>query len=1149
MARTFTGVTTLHVAATGPKAAVVEGQLEGNGAATSYSVEYASVSHPTEWTPFPSGGTGTITVEQDFVNIKAESTELTPETTYLIRLLASNGAGAIEETLYRSPNGGPELETFTTPTARPFVSKPLVRNVTADSAYLGGDVYPRGVRTEWRFEYATAISGPWSPVPGVEGVISEAEAKVLPEGSTAAGIEGRLTGLSAGHTYYVRLFAENEFGEGVNALGESAGAAKGEIAVFGTAGEPVASAFATHGLHGEAVRLLGSVNPNGAPTSEEQVVSVGGGATGGSFQLSFEGEPTEPIAFGASAQQVEEALDALTAIHHGAAVSGRSGGPYTIYFGSGTLVEKDQPELVGVSSGLTPSGDVVVQTTQQGGVGYDAQYHFEYTPESAFQAEGFAKAISTPSEALGSGDTPRFVGADLAGLAAGESYRYRIAAVNTSSPTVVHGVDHTLTAPAPAVGSEEAPCSNVALRVGSSASLPDCRAYEQVSPVDKKGSQEIFRYDGLAVPAYSLIGEDGDHLMLEAPVTWGTGSGGGQAPYFMSRKATGTWQLMPGTPQPEGGVETYSPQVTNPSLTELGVEASFATSKGSGESKTMIYKVGPAGGPYTTVASVPREQVPQTIPGGWVAASEDFSKLVLQVEDRKLVEPKTTTKTGPDLYEYAEGHLRQVNVGVGTCGATIIKGREEAGGGSVSGPSAVSADGSRVFFEATPGSNCGGEKHVYERVNGSETVDLGAFTFVAATRDGRTVLLEKASGEDIGLYLYGPEAGPAVLLPSTEAAVGAVGAELSVSEDLKAVYFASSSQLSAEAPARSPEIGAESNVLNIYRYDVARREVVFVAQADFEVLVPHMSPDGRFYYFTSRRVGGLPGGATVLHGGVEDLSGFELQATELPTEQVYRYDSSDAVVECVSCASPFDAEPKLGANFGTFDNAQSAALRGLPMLSLTSANGDFAFFQTPADLIPADVDGEVTPEGDAGVGLEHPSRDNSVSGDVYEWRADGVDGCARLQGCLALITNGRGGVLNLLLGTVNEGRDVFIYTGSQLVPRDNDLAGDIYDARVGGGEPPVPAPPIECEGDACSTPASAPIDTTPASLTFSGAGNLVQTSSSYKKHASKPKAKPKRKKKKKKKKGRRSSRKGLALHRHDVKGAKTVRRGVFGRRK
>ena len=31
---------------------------------------------------------------------------------------------------------------------------------------------------------------------------------------------------------------------------------------------------------------------------------------------------------------------------------------------------------------------------------------------------------------------------------------------------------------------------------------------------------------------------------------------------------------------------------------------------------------------------------------------------------------------------------------------------------------------------------------------------------------------------------------------------------------------------------------------------------------------------------------------------------------------------------------------------------------------MVSANGDFAFFTTPAALVPADVDGEVTPEGD-----------------------------------------------------------------------------------------------------------------------------------------------------------------------------------------
>ena len=203
-----------------------------------------------------------------------------------------------------------------------------------------------------------------------------------------------------------------------------------------------------------------------------------------------------------------------------------------------------------------------------------------------------------------------------------------------------------------------------------------------------------------------------------------------------------------------------------------------------------------------------------------------------------------------------------------------------------------------------------------------------------------------------------------------------------------------------------------------------------------------------------------------------------------PTEQVYRYDSVEHAVECVSCASGFDPEPKLGANFGKADSAQGTARDGVPRPSMISANGDFAFFQTPAALVPADVDGEVTPEGDLGGGAfqpEHASGDNSVSGDVYEWRRDGVDGCRELQGCLALITNGRGGLLNILLGSAEDGRDVFIYTHSQLVAQDNDTAGDIYDARIGGGFPGPPPRPVECEGDACSSPASPPSDATPSS--------------------------------------------------------------------
>lgn len=79
----------------------------------------------------------------------------------------------------------------------------------------------------------------------------------------------------------------------------------------------------------------------------------------------------------------------------------------------------------------------------------------------------------------------------------------------------------------------------------------------------------------------------------------------------------------------------------------------------------------------------------------------------------------------------------------------------------------------------------------------------------------------------------------------------------------------------------------------------------------------------------------------------------------------------------------------------------------------------------------------------------------------------------------------------MLLGTDQSGRDVFFTSTSQLVPQDDDSATDIYNARIGGGEPPPAPRPVECDGDACSTPLSAPVDVTPSSFAFSGAGNLT----------------------------------------------------------
>jgi hypothetical protein len=138
------------------------------------------------------------------------------------------------------------------------------------------------------------------------------------------------------------------------------------------------------------------------------------------------------------------------------------------------------------------------------------------------------------------------------------------------------------------------------------------------------------------------------------------------------------------------------------------------------------------------------------------------------------------------------------------------------------------------------------------------------------------------------------------------------------------------------------------------------------------------------------------------------------------------------------------------------------------------------FFDTIAALLPGDIDGEI-----AGQFIEWWS----PSSDVYEWRRNGVEGCALVQGCLSLVSSGHGGTWVQLLGADPSGRDVFFTTTESLVARDADKAIDVYDARVGGGEPALPSPPVECQGGACQSPLAAPIDTTPASLSFSGPGN------------------------------------------------------------
>jgi hypothetical protein len=728
--------------------------------------------------------------------------------------------------------------------------------------------------------------------------------------------------------------------------------------------------------------------------------------------------------------------------------------------------------------------------------GYDTHYYFEYVSAEKFAESGFSGAASTVEMDAGAGESVDgaypdvLVGQDLSGLQPGKSYDYRLVASSVApGDPVVYGATQTLSVPAASASGGGQACPNEAFRTGPSAALPDCRAYEQVTPAEKGGAQDVFKY-GVSAEGW-LVGRDGEHMWLNAPgVQWGSSPDPSASNYTFTRSPTG-WQMTSLTPS-SAGPNSYRPQIFNADLTEVGMEVGWETT-GSSHSEDLEFDLGGMGGPYATVVSVPR-----TDRSEWVAASADGSKAVLRSEDHALLGSPTGTNTGYDLYESSGGELRQVNVGIGKCGANIVEGSEgysgrsgAAPGAKVSSPHAVSANGSRVFFEAVPGATCAAASDLYMRVDGSETVDIGEYRFLAANAEGEKLLLEHDNNGTYEVFLYETSSAKFTLLMSTPERLYENG-NLIVSEDLTAFYFFSAQPLTSEAPLSGAGTG-------LYRYGVEEHALRFVVSsatpesAGSALNHYEVSPEGRYLYWNSASVADVPGGTD--------------------NTQAYRYDSVENVVQCVSCASPYDPEPGLPALFAEDGNGHTTD--GVPEAMVASDNGDYVFFDTAAALVPQDVDGETAPEGK---GQEHPSGFYSVSSDIYEWRKDGVDGCAAIEGCLALISSGTGGEQNVLLGTTPSGRDVFFGTHAQLAPTDTDTAGDIYDARIGGGFP-VSTRPVECEGDACSTPLVAPVDVTPASFSFSGPGDTVPVTTPT------PKAKPKVKTKAKKKCGAKAKKK------------------------
>lgn len=178
--------------------------------------------------------------------------------------------------------------------------------------------------------------------------------------------------------------------------------------------------------------------------------------------------------------------------------------------------------------------------------------------------------------------------------------------------------------------------------------------------------------------------------------------------------------------------------------------------------------------------------------------------------------------------------------------------------------------------------------------------------------------------------------------------------------------------------------------------------------------------------------------------------------------QVYRYTVTDDRLECISCKPGGSTTGAVLSSWGPENGYSKVGVTPTGNWSNRSmtADGSTVYFTTKTPLVEADR--------------------NAVD-DVYQWH----------DGQLRLITTGASGEYpTQLYGTTPSGRDVFILSDERLSEADTDDLYDIYDVRIGGGFDPPQGPEAACAADECQgPPAPAPAAPSMGSSSLDGPGN------------------------------------------------------------
>ncbi len=731
--------------------------------------------------------------------------------------------------------------------------------------------------------------------------------------------------------------------------------------------------------------------------------------------------------------------------------------------------------------------------------------------------------------------------------------------------------------PATAAATEE--CPNAAFRTGPSTQLPDCRAYELVSPPFKNTGHVYWEEgdpdgsSGLMVDSAAIAGlEAFPELTLTGPESF----------YSTSRTATG-WTEVADDPPSSG----YLPYL-------IGRFFNFAGSSLDGQTTVFmdreiaqadnridffvrrpdrsIVDVGPALPPTAPPGEPgPLGEAADLLP---VGVSADASHIFFTLKHYFWPFDNTVdSPSGPksSLYEYAGvGNTTPMLVGVSD-GTTVVGGRTlPAGevlspcgielGGDRTSSNAVSTDGDTVFFTAQPG--CGGgpvAKEVFARVdNGladahtvaiseptkedcsacdTEAGVFGAAQFAGASEDGSKVFFWTAQpllgGDTSGnLYEYdfdAPAGARVVLVSSADATVGSVQAEVLektkpvISQDGSHVYFLAQSVLTKTPNAEDESAVAGANNLYVFERDASHPagSIAFIAQLSSRDRAAWET--GLAGSYDNGQEGGdaTPDGRFLVFTSNRDLTPDDTSTAR----QVFEYDAQTRSLVRVSIGQGgFNRNGNVPARY----NPYGQPLNGAFIQTTTGGEGDYYQPGSYWSHLSVSADGSYV-FFQSTVGLTPQALNEAVIGEtdrgsahepiyannVYEYHTGRVSLISDGQD---LTDTGFAFSSNVqLISTDSSGGDVLFTTADRLVGQDTDTDIDIYDARVDGGFP-APAVSPSCSGDACQGALSAAPTLLSPGSEFQAGGNPPLVGEPAAQLQAKPKAKAKKAKAKKGKK-------------------------------